>query len=173
MAGRMKTLHRLGISAGVIYGFFIAVFAMSASAQTVVSPADVIITEYNSVEDPLTDELPDAFRGLDVFIDRKLGNCVACHTNFDVAAMQFLGEIGPNLDWIGDRLSEGEIRAVLVDAKIVLGDQTVMPAFYTARPGFRTLESFQGKTILSALQVEDVVAYLSSLSQETGFDGVD
>ncbi len=144
-----------------------------AAAQTVTSPADVVITDNFTVEEPLTDALPDAFRGLDVFVDRKLGNCVACHSNFDVAAMQFLGEIGPNLDWIGDRLSEGEIRAIMVDSKVVLGDQTVMPAFYTARPGFRTLESFQGKTILTALQVEDVVAYLSSLSQETGFDGVD
>jgi len=142
-------------------------------AQEVVAPADVVILDDSRVDTPLTTEHPDAFRGLEVFIDRKLGNCVACHTNFDVAAMQFLGEIGPNLDWIGDRLSEEEIRAILVDSKVVLGSGTVMPAFYTARAGNRTLEKFQGKTILTALQVEDVVAYLSSLSQESGFDGVD
>jgi len=142
-------------------------------AQEVVAPSDVVIIDDYRVDTPLTTERPDAFRGLEVFIDRKLGNCVACHTNFDVAAMQFLGEIGPNLDWIGDRLSEEEIRAILVDSKVVLGSGTVMPAFYTARVGNRTLKKFQGKTILTALQVEDVVAYLSSLSQESGFDGVD
>jgi len=125
------------------------------------------------VRTSLTDELPDSFRGLEIFVDLKLGNCVACHSNFDVAAMQFLGELGPNLDWIGDRLSEEEIRAIMVDSRAVLGDGTVMPSFYTARPGFRTLEAFKGKTILTALQVEDIVAYLSSLSQESGFDGVD
>jgi len=142
-------------------------------AQSVVSPSDVVIDDDYLVVTPLTDELPDAFRGLEVFIDRKLGNCVACHTNFDVAAMQFLGEIGPNLDWIGDRLSVEELRAIMVDSKAVLGDGTVMPAFYTARPGYRTIEAFEGKTILTALQVEDIVAYLASLSQESGFDGVD
>ena len=142
-------------------------------AQEVVAPSDVVITEDFRVITPLTNELPDAFRGLEVFIDRKLGNCVACHTNFDVAAMQFLGEIGPNLDWIGDRLSEENIRAIMVDSKAALGAGTVMPAFYTARAGNRTLEAFQGKTILTALQVEDIVAYLSSLSQESGFDGID
>lgn len=142
-------------------------------AQEVISPSDVVIGDDYRITTPLTSELPDAFRGLEVFVDRKLGNCVACHSNFDVAAMQFLGEIGPNLDWIGDRLSDEEIRAIMVDSKVVLGGGTVMPAFYTARPGFRTLEAFKGKTILTALQVEDVVAYLSSLSQESGFDGVD
>jgi len=142
-------------------------------AQEVVPPIDVVITDDFRVEAPLTTEIPDPFRGLEIFVNRKLGNCVACHTNFDVAAMQFLGEIGPNLDWIGDRFTQEELRAIMVDSKVVLGGGTVMPAFYTARPGFRTLEAFKGKTILSALQVEDVVAYLSSLSQESGFDGVD
>lgn len=162
-----------------IYNLLASACALTAlaagpiSAQEIVPPAEVIITDDYRVDMPLTNEMPDAFRGLEIFIDRKLGNCVACHTNFDVAAMQFLGEIGPNLDWIGDRYTEEEIRAIMVDSKVVLGDGTVMPAFYTAREGFRTLEKFKGKTILTALQVEDVVAYLSSLSQESGFDGVD
>jgi len=154
-------------------GFGHSLISGSASAQEVVVPTDVVITSDFRVENPLTSEAPDPFRGLEVFVNRKLGNCVACHTNFDVAAMQFLGEIGPNLDWIGDRYTEAEIRAILVDSKMVLGSGTVMPAFYTSRESFRTLEAFKGKTILTALQVEDVVAYLSSLSQESGFDGVD
>ncbi len=154
--------------------FFGALFtATVAYTQSVTPPAEALISAYGSIDAPLTDERPDPFRGLEIFVDRKLGNCVSCHSNFDVAAMQFLGEIGPNLDWIGDRLTEGEIRAILVDSKSVFGEQTIMPAFYTARPGYRTLPVFQGKTILTALQVEDVVAYLFSLSQETGFDGVD
>ncbi len=154
-------------------GFCLSLLVGPASAQEVTPPADVIITDDFRIEAPLTSEIPDAFRGLEVFVNRKLGNCVACHSNFDVAAMQFLGEIGPNLDWIGDRYTEAEIRAILVDSKVVLGSGTVMPAFYTSREGFRILEAFKGKTILTALQVEDVVAYLSSLSQESGFDGVD
>lgn len=145
----------------------------AAMAQEITPPENVVVPDSGSLDAPLTSQIPDPFRGLEVFIDRKLGNCVACHTNFDVAAMQFLGELGPNLDWIGDRLTEGELRAIIVDSKAVFGSHTTMPAFYTSRPGNRTLEAFQGKTILTAIQVEDVVAYLSSLSQETGFDGVD
>lgn len=142
-------------------------------AQDVVPPNAVQFSEALTIDQPLTTETPDAFRGLEVFIDPVLGNCVACHTNNDVAAMQFLGQIGPVLDWVGDRMTEGEIRAVLVDPKLVLSPDTLMPAFYIDRPGNRTMDAFKGKTILTAIQVEDVVAYLSSLSQETGFDGVD
>ena len=171
MVRRMS--RKLGSNATLSVVAIFFALAGQVFAQDVTPPADVIISDVGTVDAPVSNEIPNAFRGLEVFIDRKLGNCVACHTNFDVAAMQFLGEIGPNLDWIGDRLTEGELRAILVDPKAVFGSHTVMPAFYTARPGNRTLESFQGKTILTAIQIEDVVAYLSSLSQETGFDGVD
>ncbi len=167
----MKTKRTRNLLASACVWSVLAI--STVAAQNIIPASEVVITDDYRVETPLTSELPDPFRGLEVFIDRKLGNCVACHTNFDVAAMQFLGEIGPNLDWIGDRYSAEEIRAIMVDSKAVLGDGTVMPAFYTARPGFRTLEAFKGKTILTALQVEDVVAYLASLSQESGFDGVD
>jgi sulfur-oxidizing protein SoxX len=117
------------------------------------------------IKTPLTDAEADAFRGLEVFVDRKRGNCVACHSNFDVAAMQFLGEIGPNLDWVGDRLSPAQLRAIVVDPKTVYGAQTIMPAFYSDRGGARVLEKFRGKPILTAQEVEDVVAYLSELSR--------
>ncbi len=147
-------------------------FPAFAAAQTI-APADVVITSDLTVETPLTSDEPDAFRGLNVFIDRKLGNCVACHSNFDVAAMQFLGEIGPNLDWIGDSYSPAQFRAILVDSKQIFGPGAVMPAFYTTREGYRTLDAFKGKTILTAQQIEDVVAYLSSLTRTDNFDGVD
>lgn len=159
----------------VLTGFLCSAILLATPtvAQEIVSPDAVQFSDSYTIETPLTTEFPDPFRGLEVFINRKLGNCVACHTNFDVAAMQFLGEIGPNLDWTGDRMTEGEIRAILVDPKIARNPDTVMPAFYTPREGFRTMEAFKGKTILTPIQVEDLVAYLSSLSQETGFDGVD
>lgn len=128
-----------------------------------VAPEAVVFSDGLTVEAPLTGEPGDGFRGLQVFIDRKRGNCVACHTNFDVAAMQFLGEIGPSLDWVGERWSRAELRAILVDPKRVFGARTIMPAFYTGRGGFRTAEEFVGKPILTAQEVEDVVAYLSEL----------
>ncbi|MEM7530309.1 MAG: sulfur oxidation c-type cytochrome SoxX [Pseudomonadota bacterium] len=143
--------------------FVATCFAAEAGLSEEIAPEDVIITDDFTVVERLTETPGKPFRGLEVFIDRKRGNCVACHTNFDVEAMQFLGEIGPSLDWIGDRMKPEEIRAILVDPKRVFGEQTIMPAFYTTEHGARTLEEFKGKPILTAQEIEDVVAYLSEL----------
>lgn len=169
----MKIIY--GIDRLVKASLFASLFlgSVGLSAQEVTPPEAVVLTSDNRIELPLTTATPDPFRGLEAFVNVKLGNCVACHTNFDVAAMQFLGEIGPDLNWIGDRLSVEELRAIVVDPKAAISPDTIMPAFYTPRPGFRTLENFEGKTILTANQVEDIVAYLSSLSKDTTFDGVD
>lgn len=170
-----ETMHRyfcLSLQVFAIAASALGITTLTGTAQTVL-PEDVVITASGEVVTPLTSEPGDPFRGLNIFIDRKLGNCVACHTNFDVASMQFLGKIGPNLDWIGDYYTEAELRGILVDPKLVLNPGTVMPAFYTTRIGYRTLEEFQGKTILTAQQVEDVVAYMASLARTDTFDGVD
>lgn len=128
-----------------------------------IAPRDVVIGADLEVAAPVTDARARAFRGLQVFIDRKRGNCVACHTNFDVAAMQFLGDVGPSLDWVGDRLSPAKLRAIIVDAKKVFGEGTVMPAFYSTRGGARVREDLRGTPVLTAQEVEDLVAYLSEL----------
>lgn len=148
-------------------GAALAVLAMSAmpAASGEVTPEEVEFTEALTVEQPLTAQRGRPFAGLEVFIDRKLGNCVACHTNFDVQAMQFLGNIGPSLDWVGDRLSPAQLRAILIDAKQVFGPETIMPAFYSTKGGYRTAEAFAGKPILTAQQIEDLVAYLGSLKK--------
>lgn len=145
--------------------FLTALFTGAAGGALAeeIPPGEVEVTDDLTIEQSLTGEPGDAFAGLEVFIDRKLGNCVACHTNFDVKAMQFLGNIGPSLDWTGERLTEAEIRAILVNPKVVFGEQTIMPAFYSLEHGARTAEQFQGKPILTAEQIENVVAYLSSL----------
>lgn len=44
-------------------------------------------------------------------------------------------------------------------------DGTIMPSFYRTMNGARPLEKFEGKTILNAEQVEDVVAYLLALKE--------
>lgn len=150
--------------AGAAIAIFIAWIAAAApSGAAEVAPGEVEFSEDLTIEQPLTGQRGDAFAGLEVFIDRKAGNCVACHTNFDVQAMQFLGNIGPSLDWVGERLSPARLRAILVDPKQVFGPQTIMPAFYSTVGGLRTAEQFKGKPILTAQQIEDVVAYLSSL----------
>ncbi len=69
------------------------------------------------------------------------------------------------MDGVADRYSEGELRAILVNSKAIFGDQTIMPGFYRAHNPARTRKEFIDKTILSAEQVEDVIAYLKTLKE--------
>ena len=75
------------------------------------------------------------------------------------------GDVGPSLDGVADRYSEAELRAIVVNAKAVLGEDTIMPAFYTVIEGKRVRKKFKGKTILTAEQVEGIVTYLMSLKE--------
>lgn len=116
-----------------------------------------------SIPKSLTGALGDPAKGREVVIDRKLGNCLGCHT-MPIPEQPFHGETGPNLAGIGDRLSEGELRLRVVNPK-VLNPGTMMPAFYRTEGLHRVMEKFAGKPILTAEQVEDVVAYLETLKE--------
>jgi sulfur-oxidizing protein SoxX len=52
-----------------------------------------------------------------------------------------------------------------VNPKEALSEDTVMPSFYRVSGFNRVAKKFAGKTILSAQQVEDVVAYLKTLKE--------
>jgi len=114
-----------------------------------------------SIPKPLTGEPGDAGRGREVAIDRKKGNCLACH-KLPIPEQPFHGEVAPDLAGVGDNYSEGELRLRVVNPK-VLNPDTMMPAFYRAEGLHRVAKDFQGQTILSAQEVEDVVAYLMTL----------
>lgn len=128
----------------------------------ITAPADVEIKEL-SVDKPLTDEVGSAESGRKIFANRKQGNCLACHANSDMAEHLFHGEVGPNLDGVAARWSQGQLRTILVNAKAVFTEQTVMPGFYSLDVGEDVREDLIGKTILSAQEIEDLVAYLATL----------
>ena len=77
----------------------------------------------------------------------------------------FHGDVGPSLDGVASRWNEAQLRAILVDSKKVFTDATVMPGFYTLNVGINVREESVGKTIISAQDVEDVVAYLATLKE--------
>lgn len=137
--------------------------AGAASAGTV-APGDVEF-EDGAVAASLSGAAGDAAAGRNWFADRKLGNCLACHENSDRDDQSFHGEVGPPLDGVADRWSEDELRGIVANAKMMF-DGTIMPAFYKDSGYNRPLDAFEGKTILSAQQVEDVVAYLMTLKEE-------
>ena len=103
----------------------------------------------------------DAARGRAIVADRQVGLCLLCHTA-PIAEERFQGNLAPSLAGAGARWSEGQLRLRLVDASRLNAD-TIMPPYYRTGGLQRVARSFSGKTILSAGQIEDVVAYLVSL----------
>ncbi len=134
-----------------------------ASAEAVAP--DMVMIEDMMVSKSLSGQPGDAAQGRKVFAGRTLGNCLACHANADLKSEQFHGEVGPPLDGVADRWEEAQLRAILVDSKKVLGEQTIMPSFYRIINDQRTQKKFHNKTILGAQQIEDIIAYLKTLKE--------
>tara|TARA_B100000787_G_C16178383_1_gene290338 strand:- start:158 stop:607 length:450 start_codon:yes stop_codon:yes gene_type:complete len=131
----------------------------TAFADTV--PSDVSFND-GAVLASLTAVSGDAAAGRNTFKSRKLGNCLACHMNDDMPKQQFHGKVGPPLTGVGGRWEVAELRGIVTNAKMMF-EGTIMPAFYIDSGYERPLKKFDGKSILTAQQVEDVVAYLLTL----------
>jgi sulfur-oxidizing protein SoxX len=112
---------------------------------------------------PLTAKPGDPKEGGKVVAERRLGNCLSCHEIDALRREEFHGDIGPSLDGVARRWDTGTLRMIVVNAKKVFGDETVMPAFYRVDGLNRVRPEFLGKPILTAQQVEDVVAFLATL----------
>lgn len=141
-----------------------ASFLTSVAVAEVTKPSDVKFSD-DGVLKTLTGKSGDAATGRSVFSDRKLGNCLACHTNSDLSEQSFHGEVGPPMDGVADRWNEAELRAIVANSKMIFED-TIMPSFYKNAGYERPLKKFAGKSILTAEQVEDVIAYLLTLKEE-------
>ena len=109
----------------------------------------------------LTGKKGDPAKGRKLAINRKKGNCLACHV-MPIPEQPYHGEVGPELNGVANRYQEGELRLLVVNAKLI-NEDTIMPSFYRNDGFNRILKKFKGKTILSAQEVEDVVAYLMTL----------
>ncbi len=155
----MRTILKTGLASACL-----AVLATAAAHAGSVAPMDVKFTD-NGVEASLTGGAGDPTKGRAVFSNRKQGNCLACHVNAEQKEHSFHGEVGPPLDGVASRYSEAELRAIVVNSKKALTDETIMPGFYSLTLGARVGKKFADKTILTAEQVEDVVAYLTTLKE--------
>ena len=103
----------------------------------------------------------DPERGRAIVANRQVGLCLLCHKG-PFPEERFQGDLAPDLSGVGARLTEAEIRARIVDPSRANPD-TIMPAYLKIEGLVRVAPSFRGKTILSAEQIDDVVAYLASL----------
>ena len=103
----------------------------------------------------------DPVRGRAIVASRQLGLCLLCHSGpFPEERSQ--GALAPDLNGIGSRLSEAQIRARIVDPGR-FKSQTIMPAYGRSDGLTRVAPAFRGKPILTATQIEDVVAFLVTL----------
>ena len=155
MLAPRQTFVAAALCAGIACG-------VSTAGAKDVPPNDVKIVD-GKVTEAISDAPASATDGRKFFADRKLGNCLACHANSDMSEQLFHGEVGPPLDGVAARWTPEELRAIVVNSKAVFGEQTVMPGFYSLEVGKDVAKDFQGKTILTAEQVESIVAYLATL----------
>jgi sulfur-oxidizing protein SoxX len=113
------------------------------------------------IEKSLTGTKGDAARGRAIVADRHVGLCLLCHSA-PIPEERFQGDIAPDLKGVASRLSEGQLRLRIVDSSRV-NPATIMPSYYRTEGLARVAPAFRGKTVLSAEQIEDVVAYLMTL----------
>jgi L-cysteine S-thiosulfotransferase len=118
-------------------------------------------SKVDSMPKPLTDAPGDAARGRAIVANRTVGLCLLCHSG-PIPEERFQGNLAPSLAGAGSRSTPAQLRLRIVDAAR-LNPDTIMPPYFRVDGLSRVAKNFQGKTILSAQQIEDVVAYLATL----------
>ncbi len=151
-----------------VLGMAVLFAATTALSAAEIAPGDVVFDE-GAVATSLTGVPGDPVNGRMVVASKKHGNCMACHTNDEMPDVGFQGDIAPNLAGVADRYSEAQLRGILVNADITFED-SFMPSFYRVDGYIRPGKRYTGKAaddtfgpLLSAQEVEDVLAYLLTL----------
>lgn len=152
---------RMAIAGLSVFGLVVGV-SMTPSVSVAAELVSYQVVD-EAIPESLTGQAGDAQAGKKIAVARKKGNCLACHTMPVPEADH--GETGPDLRGVASRMTAGELRLRLVDPKQV-NDETMMPSFYALKRLHRVGKKYQGQTILSAQEVEDVLAYLSTLKDE-------
>jgi len=156
---------------GIGLGIGVALFATLSVAEGV-APQDVVYGEYGAIDQSLSGTPGDVERGA-VLMNKGSGNCIACHAVSALSHLDFHGEVGPSLDGAADRWSEAELRGIVANAKMTF-EGSVMPAFYKTEGFTRLGNAYTGKAheggevqpLLTAQEIEDVVAFLVTLKEE-------
>lgn len=114
----------------------------------------------DAIPAPLTDATGDPVRGRTVVAGRD-ANCLLCHAVPETGE-RFMGNLAPPLTTVGARYGAGQLRLRIVDSSVVNRD-TIMPAYFRVTGLTQVAAAYRDRPILSAQQVEDVVAYLQTL----------
>jgi sulfur-oxidizing protein SoxX len=109
----------------------------------------------------LTGAKGDPARGRAIVANRQVGLCLLCHSG-PFPEERFQGNLAPDLRGAGQRWSEGQLRLRIVDSGRI-NPATIMPAYHRTDGLVRVAPAWRGKPVLSAEQIEDVVAFLMTL----------
>lgn len=141
-----------------------AIASIVAALCTAPSGAQDALVDYqvvgNAIPKPLTGTPGDPVNGRALVVKRET-TCLLCHSG-PFPDQRFQGNLSPDLTGTGSRWSEGELRLRMVDATR-LNEATIMPPFYRIDGLNRVARNLRGKPILTAQEIEDVVAFLMTL----------
>ncbi|HUP07326.1 MAG TPA: sulfur oxidation c-type cytochrome SoxX [Caldimonas sp.] len=156
---RRAGLRRIGAAHALLGAAVLA--ASGASAQTarpVVAPLRVV---GDAIPQPLTRVPGDAARGRAIVVDRSVGLCLLCHRG-PFPEERFQGNLASDLSGAGLRWSAGQLRLRIADSRRIDPDG-LMPSLHRVDGHERVGRAWQGRPVLDAQQVEDVVAFLQTL----------
>ena len=122
---------------------------------------NAVTVEGDTIPRPLTAQSGDAAQGREIAFNRERGNCIVCHV-IPAPDDRAHGDVGPSLRGVAGRLSEGQMRLRLVDGRR-LNPASLMPSYHRVDGLTRVARQYAGKPVLTAREIEDVLAYLMTL----------
>ncbi len=140
-------------------GLFLVMGASGAAAQEL-RPYTIV---GDAIPVSLTGSSGDAVKGKAIVGNRQVGLCLLCHSG-PFPEERFQGELAPDLSGAGSRWNEGQLRLRMVDSSH-LNPASIMPSYYRVDGLQRVAPNFRGKPVLSAEQIEDVLAFLKTLRE--------
>jgi sulfur-oxidizing protein SoxX len=135
-----------------------------AMAMAAMARAQVLQVTGDAVMQSLTGSAGNQARGRAIIVDRQKGFCLLCHSGpFPEEALQ--GNLAPSLEGAGSRWNEGQLRLRLMDNKRV-NTESIMPGYHRIEGLNRVGATWRDRPILSAAEIEDVLAFLMGLKAE-------
>lgn len=138
-----------------------AAWAGAATAAEPVGEVAAYEVEADGITEPLQGRRGDALRGRALVTDRRTGLCLLCHTG-PFPEERTPGNLASDLAGAGSRWTVPQLRLRIADARR-LDPGGLMPSFHQIHGQQRVAAAWRGKPLLTAQQVEDVVAFLETL----------
>lgn len=135
--------------------------AISALLALPIPSQAQIIWDGDAIPNSLSGQAGDPIKGRTIVTSRQTGLCILCHAG-PFPEERFQGNLAPDLKLSIANLSAAQLRARLVDPSKT-NINTIMPAYFRIDHLQRVAPPFVGKTVLSAQEIEDVIAYLLTI----------